>query len=41
MTIELIGIIAIAVGLASLFFEPPFIVYVFLSSTLLGAAAVG
>jgi len=39
MTIELIGIIAIAVGLASLFFEPPFIVYVFLSSTLLGAAA--
>jgi hypothetical protein len=39
MTIELIGVIAIAVGLASLFYGPPFIVYMFQWSTLLGSAA--
>jgi hypothetical protein len=39
MTIELIGFIALAFGLASLLLEPPFIVYAFLCSTLLGSAA--
>jgi hypothetical protein len=39
MTIELIGIIALALGFASLYRSPSFIVNVFLCSTLLGAAA--
>ena len=38
MTIELIGVITVALGLLSLFVEPAFIVYVFFGSTLLGAA---
>jgi hypothetical protein len=39
MTIELIGFIAAALGLLGIFLEPPFIVYVFVCSTLLGSAA--
>jgi hypothetical protein len=39
MSVELIGIIALAVGLISLVFEPAFIVYAFVCSTLLGSAA--
>jgi hypothetical protein len=39
MQVELIGIVAILIGLASFYREPPFIVYVFVCSTLLGAAA--
>ena len=39
MSIELIGIIAVAVGLISIFRKPSFIIYVFVFSTLLGAAA--
>jgi hypothetical protein len=39
MTIELIGIIALALGFASMYRPPSFIVNVFLCSTLLGAAA--
>ena len=39
MSIELVGIIAIAVGLISIFRKPSFIIYVFVFSTLLGAAA--
>jgi hypothetical protein len=39
MTIELIGIIALAVGFLSFFVEPAFAVYVFFSATLLGSAA--
>jgi hypothetical protein len=39
MTVELIGAIALAVGLIGLFARPNFIVYAFLGSTLLGAAA--
>jgi hypothetical protein len=39
MSIELIGIVATAVGLISVFRKPPFIIYVFVFSTLLGAAA--
>jgi hypothetical protein len=38
MTVELIGAITLVVGLISLLIEPAFIVYVFLGSTLLGAA---
>jgi hypothetical protein len=39
MTIELIGVITLALGIASVFCPPPFIVNVFLYSILLGAAA--
>jgi hypothetical protein len=39
MTIELIGIFAVAFGIFSLFRSPSFIVYIFLCSTLLGASA--
>src|SRR5258708_16549875 len=39
MSIELIGFITLAVGLLSLVFETPFIVYAFVCSTLLGSAA--
>ncbi len=39
MTIELIGILALVSGVASLFQSPSFIVYVFVCSTLLGASA--
>jgi len=39
MTIELIGIIALTLGLVSMYLPPSFIVNVFLCSTLLGAAA--
>jgi hypothetical protein len=38
MTVELIGGIALILGLIGLFLEPTFIVYVFFASTLLGAA---
>jgi hypothetical protein len=38
MTIELIGAITLAFGIAGLFLAPSFIVYVFFGSTLLGAA---
>lgn len=38
MTIEPIGLIALALGIISLFFGPAFIVYVFVASTLLGSA---
>ncbi|WJR81406.1 hypothetical protein [Bradyrhizobium sp. NP1] len=39
MTVELIGIIALAIGLGSLKYDPKFIVYAFIFSTLLGSAA--
>jgi hypothetical protein len=39
MTFEPIGILAFAVGIASLFLSPTFIIYCFFMSTLLGAAA--
>jgi len=39
MTIEIIGFITLIFGLAGLFLQPSFIVYVFMASTLLGAAA--
>src|SRR5437588_5029359 len=39
MTVELIGLVALLLGLISLFGEPAFIVSVFLSTTLLGSAA--
>jgi len=39
MAVELIGIVALAVGLASIFFGTAFITYVFFGFTLLGAAA--
>ena len=39
MTVELIGVIALAVGFASLFLGPAFITYMLLSFSLLGAAA--
>jgi hypothetical protein len=39
MTVEVIGVIAVLIGLISLYREPSFIVYVFVCSTLLGAAA--
>jgi hypothetical protein len=39
MSIELIGFITLAVGLLSLVFHTPFIVYSFVCSTLLGSAA--
>jgi hypothetical protein len=39
MTVELIGAIALVVGLIGLFARPNFIVYAFFGSTLLGAAA--
>jgi hypothetical protein len=39
MSIELIGVITIVVGLISIFRNPSFIIYVFVFSTLLGAAA--
>lgn len=39
MTVEIIGIIALALGIAGLFLPPSFLVHVFLFSTLLGAAA--
>jgi hypothetical protein len=39
MTVELIGAIALVVGLVGLFARPSFIVYAFFGSTLLGAAA--
>jgi hypothetical protein len=39
MSVELIGLIAIAVGLIGIFRKPSFIIYVFVFSTLLGAAA--
>jgi hypothetical protein len=39
MTVELIGGIALMLGVIGLFLEPAFIVYVFFASTLLGAAA--
>lgn len=39
MTFEPIGILAFLVGIAGLFLSPPFIVYAFFMSTLLGAAA--
>ena len=39
MTIELIGIIALAVGVLSFFFDSSFIVYAFFAATLLGSAA--
>jgi hypothetical protein len=39
MTVELIGVIALAVGITSLFLGPAFITYIFLAFTLLGAAA--
>ena len=38
MTVELIGAITLICGLIGLFLEPPFIVYIFFASTLLGAA---
>src|ERR1700730_8906471 len=38
MTVQLIGGIALILGLIGLFLEPTFIVYVFFASTLLGAA---
>jgi len=39
MSVELVGVIAFALGLTGLFVGPSFLVYVFLGSTLLGAAA--
>lgn len=39
MTVEPIGLIALVLGLISMFLEPAFIVYFFFGSTLLGAAA--
>jgi hypothetical protein len=39
MSVELIGVIALAFGLTGLFAPPNFIVYTFFASTLLGAAA--
>jgi hypothetical protein len=39
MTVEPIGLIALVLGLISMFLEPAFIVYIFFGSTLLGAAA--
>jgi hypothetical protein len=39
MTVELIGVVAFVLGLTGLFVRPSFLVYVFLGSTLLGAAA--
>jgi len=39
MTVEIIGIIAVLIGFISIYREPPFIVYIFVCSTLLGAAA--
>jgi hypothetical protein len=39
MTIELIGIIALAVGFFSFFFDSALVVYVFFGATLLGSAA--
>ncbi|MDX6710284.1 MAG: hypothetical protein QOH96_1300 [Blastocatellia bacterium] len=39
MTVELIGIIALAIGCLSSFFEAAFIVYAFFCATLLGSAA--
>ena len=39
MTIELIGIITLAVGFLSFFFDSAVVVYVFFSATLLGSAA--
>src|SRR5882757_298787 len=39
MTVEVIGLIAMVVGLISLFLSPAFITYMFLAFTLLGAAA--
>ncbi|MBY0383506.1 MAG: hypothetical protein K2W78_16560 [Xanthobacteraceae bacterium] len=39
MTVEIIGFITLVVGIAGLFLQPSFIVYVFMASTLLGAAA--
>jgi hypothetical protein len=39
MSVEIIGIVAVLIGLISLYREPAFIVYVFICSTLLGAAA--
>jgi hypothetical protein len=39
MTVELIGLIALAVGITSIFLGPAFITYNFLAFTLLGAAA--
>jgi hypothetical protein len=40
MTVQLIGGIALILGLIGLFLEPTFIVYIFFASTLLGAAMV-
>jgi hypothetical protein len=39
MTVEYIGLIALAVGIASLFYGPSFIVVAFFCATLLGSAA--
>ncbi|MDH6263529.1 hypothetical protein [Bradyrhizobium sp. BR13661] len=39
MTVEIIGLLSLIVGVASLFCPPSFIVYVFFASTLLGSAA--
>jgi hypothetical protein len=39
MTVEIIGIVAVLIGLLSIYREPSFIIYVFVCSTLLGAAA--
>jgi hypothetical protein len=39
MTIEPIGVVALILGLIGLCLEPPFLIYVFFGSTLLGAAA--
>jgi hypothetical protein len=39
MTVELIGIVALVIGLLSIFRPPTFIIYAFACSTLLGAAA--
>jgi hypothetical protein len=39
MTVEVIGIVAALIGLMSIYREPSFIIYVFVCSTLLGAAA--
>lgn len=39
MTVEIIGLVALLVGLLSLSFQPQFIIYAFMSTMLLGSAA--
>jgi O-Antigen ligase len=39
MTLEYVGVVALLIGMLGLFREPPFIVYFFFCSTLLGSAA--